>query len=749
MKRRRLLLVVSLALLAPLITVVGRGSGATAGWSRAGGAMSRRGPASARLLYGSDWSGPSQIYAADPLLGRVTAQVTFGRRSMCGVGTCSYGAAVPSPNGQLILDTARAACDSALPPNPLGPLASLIVARADGTHRRVLARTHSTCGYPRGFDSSWAPDSKRIAYAADGQVHITDISGRQRRVIGRGERVGWSPDGASIAFSARNSAGGYGPLSVRGGGRTRVVAAVASDFVWSPTGRWLAFTFTHAPAGPSELALVRSDGSARRTLLTGYLFSPQWSPDSRFLSVQTPNDIALVNTGSGASRRLASSLALAWRPHGHALTASGAGGTTLVDAATGATRVLAPDQAIAGSWSSDGRLLAYLTQPRRLGTYENSDLRVATFAGKTRTLVRADGTYGGQLSDLAWTRVPKGAHYRKPQPRVLAAFHTDGLTARWPIVRLAADGERVAYTSCGHVFVWTPSKQAVVQAEPNSSLGVRCTTPGNYLPFSQYTLALSGDRVAWGDVEGNAGQSWGLYAGRVASPASFISLGRVYSANACAVGDGGLGNLSGDDELLVFSTWRDSSLSAPCPVPTLEQSIHRVDASGCPCQVIASSPGPLVPFDVDQGRIVAGGENATVVYDATGKELLSVPVPPLAAQLSGRDLVILVQGQLLVYDAVTGTRLHAWPLPDVPSGGECGSPHSGAWECGEARLLLEDAGDGLVTYALDGEVHVLRLADGADSVIAAGTLARFMDAGLVYADGSQLRLVPFDQLPPR
>jgi len=32
-------------------------------------------------------------------------------------------------------------------------------------------------------------------------------------------------------------------------------------------------------------------------------------------------------------------------------------------------------------------------------------------------------------------------------------------------------------------------------------------------------------------------------------------------------------------------------------------------------------------------------------------------------------------------------------------------------------------------------------------VVGAGTLARFMDAGLVYADGARLHVVPYDRLP--
>jgi Tol biopolymer transport system component len=682
-----------------------------------------------RILYVSDWSGTSELYAVDPSGGRVTAQLTFGRAPTCAQAACGYRDAVPSPNGRFILYTDFSDCCS------VSRRSALFVARADGTHRRVLAP---------GADGVWAPDSKRIAYALDGRIHVVDLDGGHNRVLGRGVRVGWSPDGTSLAFLTFDPSSVEGPLSVRRNGRTRIVAALADEFAWSPNGRWLAYS-THVPGGQEGLAVVRPDGSDRRLLLSpGYLRGLEWSGDSRFLGAGGE----VVNVASGLIRRLGDGV-LAWRPHGHVFASSGADGTFAIDAATGATRRLTPDQAAAGAWSPDGRFLAYLTQLSFPYIYANSDLRVVTPAGKTRTLVSARGSYGGDLSQLAWTRVPSGVHYRRAQVRVLAAVRDDGLTAPWPIMRLAADGERVAYIGCGHVFVWTPAARTVVQAEPDSSLSPRCTTPGYYLPFWLYTLALSGDRIAFGYLRGNAGQSWGLYAGRVGDAASFVSLDRVGAANACAVGDGGLGDLTGAGGLLVFSTWRDAGLSSACPVPTFEQQIHRVEAAGCPCPVIASSPGPLVPFDVDAGRIVAGGANATVVYDAAGTQLLSVPVSPLAAQLSGSDLVVLVRGQLLVYDAITGARLHAWPLPDVPSGGECASPHSGTWECRDARLVLEDVDHGLAAYVLEGQVHVIRLADGAEKLIGAASLARFMDAGLVYADGVNLRLVPFDQLPSR
>jgi hypothetical protein len=50
---------------------------------------------------------------------------------------------------------------------------------------------------------------------------------------------------------------------------------------------------------------------------------------------------------------------------------------------------------------------------------------------------------------------------------------------------------------------------------------------------------------------------------------------------------------------------------------------------------------------------------------------------------------------------------------------------------------------------VNGELRLLRVADGVETAIARASVVRFMDDGLVYADGSRLRLVPFASLPLR
>jgi Tol biopolymer transport system component len=706
----------------------------------AGGASTNAASSSGafRILYTSDWSGTTEIYAADPSGAHPVAQLTFGRAPTCSQAGCGYSVLGQSPDGRFILYSDFSACSLSQ------TRSSIFVARADGSHVRVLARAAAPSDCPFGLQASWSPDSKQIAYLDGGLVRVVDLDSGHNRVVGEGNRVSWAPTSTALAFSALTPAGRYGPLSVRMNGRTRVLAVAASDFEWSPDGRLLAYSHTDATY-ENQTVFVHPDGSRGRVIAGAELQPSGWSPDSRFLTVSTPNGIAVVRVGDGSVAPLGFSAALAWQPRGHVLAVTDERGTFVLDVANGASRLLTSEQAAGGVWSPDGRSFAYIgrSSPSYFGA---SDLRVVTQAGATRTLVRGDGPFGGSFGGVVWTRVPRGARYRPARPRALPLVGDESVIAPWPIDRLGTDGGRVAFASCGHVFVWTPADRSLVQAEATSSLSPRCTTPGNYWALRLYTLALSGDRIAYGYVNGNAGQSWELYTGLIGDGGSFTTLAGVASSNGCAVGGGGLGDLTGGGGLLVYSTWRDD---LHCPARTLEQEIYRVDGGVCPCSVIATSPGPLVPFDADGDRIVAGGENATVVYDAFGTQLVSVPVSPLAAQLSGSDLVILVQGELLVYDVATGVQQHAWPMPGVPSGGECASPHYGTWECRSPRLILEDAASGLATYVLNGQVHLLRLASGADATVGAGTLARFTDVGLVYADGANLHLVGFDRLPLR
>jgi Tol biopolymer transport system component len=684
-----------------------------------------------RILYSSDWSGQDEVYALDPSGKSQVGQLTFGRAPSCiALHPCGYSGESPSPNGRFVLFWDWVATD-------LDWAQALFVSRADGTGRRRLALIQNH--YSEG-DSSWAPDSRRVAYAGDKTgVHIVRIDGSSDRSISRGiaSDLAWSPDGLSLAFIADRR------LVVWHGGRAGTIAS-GSEFAWSPKGDWIAYD-------GNGLHVVRPDGTGDRRLIDSYGFDLAWSPNGRFLAFDGSGGLQVIDLESGAVRLISSSAQGSttgiWAPRGSVLSYDSDQGLMIMDVVAGIGHKLSSDRVIGSAWSPDGRSIAYVAvRPASQWVFAlGGDLKLASVSGQVRTLISAAGQYGGEIGNIRWTRPPAGIRYRAAVGRSIASSAPDQLTAPWPIERLATDGGRIAYVSCGHVFVWTPATGEVAQADLEASMSPSCPSPDDsyYTSFRIFGLALAGSRVAFGGQTGNNSRSCALAGTTLTSPPATFALG-----DGCHQG-----NLAGSDSLLVFSKWQFDPSQYPHP-PTSPESIFRAGPGGCPCTELRTDPGPLAPFDVDADRIVAGGQNATVILDSAGKQLLSVPVSPVAAQLSASHLIVLVQGALRDYDADSGLPEHLWPLPDVPS---CADRQVASRNDGDlqhvcpynARLFLEDAARGFVAYVLDDQVHLLRLSDGADKTVAAGSHARFMDTGLVYADGSRLHLVPYAALPLR
>ena len=693
------------------------------------------------ILYPSDWSGSFQIYAADPSRSGGTGQLTSGRALTCrrlpASAPCGYLGALPSPDGSRLL-----VWDGTVQ----GFERRLYVAGADGRGRRLLGRARH-----EDPAAAWAPDGRRFAYAGPDGIRVASASGSSNRLVpGTGSNDGsptWSPDGRALAF-VRSTAGTPRQELVVGRGTVRtVVARTEGTFVysWSPAGTWIAYR-----ADPSTIGLVRPDASARRRIRVGGLVSTfAWSPDGASLAFSDRDGVKLLDVANGSVRLLRpeSTYELSWSGDGRMLAfpSPSSGDIHVVRVRTGALRVLRADYRGELAWAPDSRSVAFLeSHPDGQADHALHDLRVASLAGGARTVVAANGRLGGAIRNLAWTRAPATFRYPRATGRTLATVGPDRLDARWPIDRIAADGGRIAYSACGHVFVWSPSTRSVAQVEATTSLSPACASPGYHTSYRHYSLAIAGDRVVHGSVYGGNVRVWWL-GGLTGTRRTFV-LGRGASTNGPAYGDV-VGEPAGSGDHLAFSTWREVLGPEPGSDVTAAQEVRRAEPVGCPCPVLASSPGPLVPFDVDGGRVVAGGDNETWVLGPNGARLQTIPLAPVAAQLSGRDLVLVRRGELRHHDAASGAVLHTWALPDVPTGRECGSPNAG--RCPQAQLVVQDAARGLVAYALDGEIRLLRLTDGATATVASGRLARFVDAGLVYAIGARLQLVPFDRLPLR
>jgi Tol biopolymer transport system component len=177
-----------------------------------------------------------------------------------------------------------------------GGLIRLTYAGASHDRRVVSSRDGSRLVFFR-------PDSKRetgdsvpqdaFVVGADGSG-LTRLSppGTTTAFVFSHDAVSWSPDGSKVAMALAN-----GPFWTNTSRSVYVGRSDGSDFtrigprrdiwdaVWSPDGRWVAFTMaTKASGGRHELLFMHPDGSAVHTLASASdgLFSlqPVWSPDS-------------------------------------------------------------------------------------------------------------------------------------------------------------------------------------------------------------------------------------------------------------------------------------------------------------------------------------------------------------------------------------------------------------------------------------------------------------------------------------
>ena len=616
-------------------------------------------------------------------------------------------------------------------PSGRGPLAQLTFARPDG-----LCVSATACGFVRPLTS---PDGRRLAYWSEGRTPFTTpmtlwvarANGTGAHKIGPAFDASWRPGSRQLAYSAPDGIhvvtfGPVGRIVERGIFGNHTISALR----YSPDGRTLAFVDS------SGVALLR--GGRERMLVAAPVWTLAWSPNGRRIAFSTGKGIFFVSAGGGRARLVSQRRQedqsvrppeLAFTPSGRLLAFTLGGPIRLADTRTFRVRTLAAtghDLA----WSTDGRRLLYVEGSVSPAGDEirTGDVRTVTPAGRIRTVVSASAAYGGQIVDAAWARPARGVRYRRPQ-------RVDGVFGGGPVQDLAADGARLAFIACGGVSAWTIGTDAPVSVEPAPD----CRASWNR--DHDYSLGLAGDRVAWWEKGAGLCFFWDAYEATIGSPKVELDNGMGCLGFPPTPGSG---TAVGAGSLLVFSSWT-FHFGTDGPVVD-SQSVDRAEPGGCPCPALFTSDGPATPLDADAGRIVVSGVDGTKILAADGTVLLSLPVQTLAAQLSGSELVLAVGEELRVYDAGTGALRVSWPLPAQPAGHDCdiyGDPTCTS----PAPLTLGDVSHDLAAYASGGEVHLLRLADGADQVVGPGALPRFADPGLAFADGARIRLIPFEQLP--
>jgi hypothetical protein len=333
--------------------------------------------------------------------------------------------------------------------------------------------------------------------------------------------------------------------------------------------------------------------------------------------------------------------------------------------------------------------------------------------------------------------------YRPPEA-------VNGVFASGPITHLAADGNRVAFSSCLDVSTWAPATTTVATIAPHPTWIGGCLAPDQR--DEVYDLAIAGDRIAWGVKTSGLVFHWSLFQARLASPIETSEL--TSGSNALGSNFHGAGALAGSAGSLVYSLWTTNPDTAD-GFPLTSMTLFRTTAQGCPCTAIGYAAArqnhergaavtPIVALDTDGTHIAALRYDDLILLDTAGTQLAALNVRPAAAQITHESVVALVPNELRIYSP-TGALRHTWPMPSSSVGRDC-SYYSEPQCVTGVELTLQDVARGLAAYVFRTEVHVLRLADGHDSLVGYGSEARFMDDGLVYADGARVRLVSWSAL---
>ena len=267
--------------------------------------------------------------------------------------------------------------------------------------------------------SSSTPVNGTIAFVLHSDLFTIEPDGCCLKRLTRGRDADdgpvWSPGGRWLAFSRRSRDTRVTSVYLVGerGGKPRLVLRGASSPEWSPNGRRLAVV--RERAGISSVWTVGSSGRDPRRALAG-ASDFDWSPSGQELAVLRSDGIWIVRVATGKARKVSSLVGLGsldWSPDGSRLLLLTNGGIVTVSLTDGAVKVLRtqrrpspgePQPRCSESvdhpgWSPDGRWIAYEEERscRPSAPGAGDSMFVATI-----TIISPDGVWHSELNNLMY-----------------------------------------------------------------------------------------------------------------------------------------------------------------------------------------------------------------------------------------------------------------------------------------------------------------------------------------------------------
>jgi hypothetical protein len=276
----------------------------------------------------------------------------------------------------------------------------------------------------------------------------------------------------------------------------------------------------------------------------------------------------------------------------------------------------------------------------------------------------------------------------------------------------AMDGPRLAYavtggSTCSGVFAWNVLNGSAARISGRGTCSADSTSTGGGVT----EIAVAGTRLAWiVNMGGNTESADVLYTASVPKPRERLV------ANVLRTGDvdgtlagGWLGGLVGGGDRIAV----DEFATSPSGTIT-KAALRRLDGQ---LTTIAAGSGTLRAQSLDLHRIaVLRADQKVALYDTETGRLQRVFAPSSAREIALRKdyLLVLTRTRTIeIFNARTGAPVRALRVA-----------------AGAAKL---DSPTGLAAYAAGRTVHVLRLADGKDAVLA--TAPRSIAALQVEAPG--------------